>query len=107
MLGSSGALREQPMGQAFMPDDAFLPFEYLHTNVVHKKKVGEPQHYTQSYNVKLPSGFWKSVWGGTQGADGFWASLRRSVGRRAVNTGKAGSEKRKRLQHLVLTLQCG
>ena len=47
----------------------------------------------------------KKVWAGTQKIDGYWATLRRAVGRKGYNTGAKGTERRERLEQVVRTHQ--
>ena len=41
----------------------------------------------RKFKLRLPNGRIKFVLGGTQKVDGYWASLRRFVGKRSINTG--------------------
>ena len=48
----------------------------------------------------------RRLFGGTQKVDGYWATLRRAIGRSAVNTGKQGDDaKRSFLSKLVRVAQ--
>ena len=75
--------------------------EYTHTNLTHKKKVGVKVHYAAKATVTLPNGEELVLMKGTEKVDGYWASLRSSVGRTAVNTGSAMSSQREWLLKLV------
>ena len=73
------------------PRHAF--YKYWVTQVRHSRKQDErgnwlPVQYVIWKKVQLPDGTW--VWrkGGTQKKDGFWASVRRHVSRRAVSSDK-------------------
>lgn len=65
----------------------FERFKYTHTNVTHKKKPGQPVNYTRQFTITLPDGTSMEVLGGTKKIDGFWATLRRVIGRKGINTG--------------------
>ena len=65
----------------------FAKHLYTSTLICHKKKVGQRQQYVRKFKVRLPNGRTQFVLGGTQKVDGYWASLRRFVGKRSVNTG--------------------
>ena len=77
-----GALHEK-----FEDGSDFAELKYTHTNVTHKKKPGQPVKYVEQFTVELPDGTSKEVLGGTEKVDGFWATLRRLIGRKGVNTG--------------------
>ena len=66
-----------------------------------KKKKGQPVRYTETTTVQNKAGKRFKVVKGTQKVDGYWATLRRNVGKRAVNTGAAGTAKREWLCKLV------
>ena len=51
--------------------------------------------------MKLPSGASKEVFAGTERIDGYWATLRREVGRKSINTGLDMSQARQWLELLV------
>ena len=51
--------------------------------------------------VVLASGEKKTVLAGTEKIDGYWATLRRAIGRRGINTGFEGSRERTWLEMLV------
>ena len=97
-----GALHDADVVQ---DDPDFAPLNYVHTLVVHKKKPGQEVHYTALRRVRLADGTEKEVLGGTQKIDGYWATLRREVGKKSYNTGAKGSEKRRRLEMMVRTHQ--
>ena len=90
---------------AFEGTPPFDKFHYLHTNVCHKKKVGVRQEFVALRTVRSRSGRTRDVLGGTQKIDGFWASLRRFIGRKACNTGTADSVKREWLHANVRCFQ--
>jgi hypothetical protein len=79
----------------------FARFQYVHTNVVHKKKVGCVQEFVGRRTIRLASGEVRDVLGGTQKIDGYWASLKRAVGRKSANTGEDGTAARQWLLSLV------
>ena len=82
--------------------EVFKKLEYTHTNVTHKRKVGQQTQYAAVREVILPNGEKRQVKGGTQTTDGYWATLRREVGRKGFNTsGSADDPKRHRLHRLV------
>ena len=68
-------------------DPPFARHLYTSTLICHKRKVGTRQQYVRKFKLRLPNGRIKFVLGGTQKVDGYWASLRRFVGKRSVNTG--------------------
>ncbi len=70
---------------------SFAKWEFVHTNVTNKKKKGQPVRYTETTTVQNKAGKSFKVVKGTQKVDRYWATLRRNVGKRAVNTGAAGS----------------
>ena len=87
--------------EAFEEESDYRHLKYAHTNVTHKKKVGERIRYVLKRTVTI-DGTEREVLAGTQKIDGYWATMRREVGKRAVQTGAtAASEKRKRLHQLV------
>ena len=55
--------------------------------------------------MRTAAGVTVDVLGGTQDIDGWWAWLRRAIGRVPVNTGAADSEKRAWLHKLVRVAQ--
>ena len=69
--------------------------------MTHKHEVGQAIQFVADRIVTLPNGIWSKVKAGTEKVDGYWASLRRAVGQRTVNTGAADSQKRQRLMTLV------
>ena len=42
--------------QNFEASAAFLPFRYTHTNVTHKRKVGQSVNYVRQFDIILPDG---------------------------------------------------
>ena len=85
---------------------------YTHTTVTHKRKPGkkgEKQidgvHYTKKMEVTLFDGRKMVVKGGTQIVDGFWAYLRKQVGRTGLHSGDAASATRTRLYQIVRHFQ--
>jgi hypothetical protein len=78
----------------FETKEPFKKHGYTHTNVTHKKKVGQPMQFVALRKVTLRSGVQKDVLGGTEKVDGFWAYLRRWIGKLSVNTGTNESEQR-------------
>jgi hypothetical protein len=86
----------------FECSESFAQHKYTHTNVTHKRKTGQTIQYAAERLVTFPDGSSNMVLGGTQTIDGFWAWLRRIVGRRSANTGKSSdSQKRVWLYQLV------
>ena len=82
------------MGISKIPAE-FAEHGYIHTNVSHAKKPGLPIRYAEQFTVTPRDGSDFEVLGGTQKVDGFWASLRRLIGRKGVNTGaRDGTAKR-------------
>ena len=63
-----------------------------HTNVTHKRKVGQRVQYVAYKTIKLPDGTELKVKAGTEIIDGFWASLSTMVGRKGINTGAQGDQ---------------
>ena len=63
----------------------------------------EEEHNSVQYavqkEVKLPNGNVKAVLAGTVNIDGYWACLRREVGRLPVNTGTSSEEARRDWLH--------
>ena len=90
---------------AFEGTPPFSQFHYAHTNVCHKKKVGVTQEFVALRTVSLFSGEDRNVLGGTQKIDGFWASMRRYVGKKSVNTGDTETAKRDWLNAMVRVFQ--
>ena len=92
-----GALQDREQFAA-----AFQGLGYLHTVVRHKKVVGEPIHYTRNMWIAFPDGSSERRVAGTQKVDGYWASLRREVGRTSLNSGRdPDSETRSSLHQRV------
>ena len=99
-----GPLRWPEVGALQSEWEATAPFaaqEYTHTNVTHKKKVGQDVKWLLRKRVKLANGTEKDVIAGTEKIDGYWATLRRHVGRKGMNTGLDGSGTRAWLEMLV------
>ena len=69
---------------------------WCHTVVTHKKKVGQKIQFVAERVVQMRDGQTKKVLSGTEKVDGYWASLRRAVGKTSVNTGKRGGDQKKR-----------
>ena len=86
-------------------DPDFRDLHYVHTVVTHKRKPGERVTYAALRTVRMHDGSMKKVWAGTQKIDGYWATLRRAVGRKGYNTGAKGTERRERLEQMVRTHQ--
>jgi hypothetical protein len=78
-----GALHAQ-----FETAEPFLRHKYAHTNVTHKKKIGQPMQFVAQRLARFANGTVKNLSGGTLQVDGSWASLRRTIGKKSVNTGK-------------------
>ena len=91
-----GALHEE-----FEVVEACRRWQYGHTNVTHKRKPGQPIVYVSERTLTLPNGEVLRTLGGTEKVDGYWATLRREVGRKAVNTGEQDSQNREWLHQLV------
>ena len=88
--------------EAFEQHNDYKHLKYVHTNVIHKKKVGQKIRYVLKRTVEMADGTKREVIAGTEKIDGYWATMRREVGKRAVQTGAtATSEKRQRLHQLV------
>jgi hypothetical protein len=81
-----GALQGTFEGQA-----PYAVHQWVHTNCTHKKKVGQPAQYAPKRTLKLWDNSSLEVKVGTQTVDGFWASLRKAVGRTSVNTGHSSN----------------
>ena len=79
----------------------FAQHQWRHTTVTHKKKAGVPQQFVARKVVVLHTGDRVECIGGTQKVDGYWASLRRGIGRRSIPTGEAGTRARAWLLKLV------
>ena len=98
---SAGQLQGQ-----FEQAPEFVRHKWIHTNVTHKRKIGQRIQYVAPRRIRVPDGTDKWVLGGTQKVDGFWAWLRRAIGRSGVNTGKQGDDvKRIFLSKLVRVAQ--
>ena len=69
----------------------FAAHEWCRTHIRHKRKAGQPVRYAIPAEVVLASGERKAVVKGTQAIDGYWATLRRCVGKVPVNTGHSSS----------------
>ena len=69
--------------------------------MTHKKKVGQDVKWVLRKQLSLPDGTQKDVIAGTEKIDGYWATLRRSIGRKGVNTGADGTGTRAYLEMLV------
>ena len=82
-----------------------LQHGWTHTSVCHKEKVGQPVQYAVTRTIRLHDGSCETCKCGTQAIDGFWASLRKHVGRCGVNTGDPDSMTRQRLHRLVREFQ--
>ena len=80
--------------QNFEEEEDFKTMGYIHTNVIHKRKPGQPVRYTEYATVRTEAGTDIRVQKGTQTIDGYWATLRRCVEKRAVNTGPREGLKR-------------
>eukprot|EP00974_Lingulodinium_polyedra_P078890 7641452-Lingulodinium_polyedra.AAC.1 len=76
----------------FQRQDKFLQHRWTRTNVTDKRKAGGALQYVAKKSVRCADGSRKDVLGGTQKVDGFWAFLRRLIGRSSVATGKAPDE---------------
>ena len=88
---------------AFETQEPFLAHGWCHTVVTHKKKVGQKIQFVAERTVKMRNGTTKRVLAGTEKVDGYWASLRRSVGKTSVNTGKrTGDQKRRTWLHKLV-----
>ena len=86
----------------FEEHPAFKDMQYVHTNVVHKKKPGVPQQFVARRHVTYADGTQATLLGGTQTVDGYWPDLRAAVGRKGVNTGtEPDSAERLRLHQLI------
>ena len=79
---AAGALQSNSHGA-----EPFSKHRWTHTNVTHKRKTGVPLRYVIKSEVVLPDGERLLVLKGTQKIDGYWASLRRLVGKLSVETG--------------------
>jgi hypothetical protein len=80
----------------------FLDQGYVHTNVTHKRKVGQPIKYVKEFEIRCQDGTLKKVLGGTEKCDGFWTYLRNKVGRKAVNTGKTPESDKRLFFHKLV-----
>ena len=60
---------------AFEDGASFAKWEFVHTNVTHKKKKGQPVRYTETATVQNKAGKSFKVVKGTQKVDGDWATL--------------------------------
>lgn len=101
-----GPLRYPPAGalhDAFEHASPFARHRYCHTNVTHKRKIGESLNFVKNFVVKPFDGEERAVLGGTQRVDGYWSSLRRCVGKRSLNTGVTGSARR---DWLIAVIRC-
>ena len=91
---ASGALH-----RGFESHMRFATHGWTHTNVTHKRKVGQPIRYVVKSEVALPDGRQLLVLKGTQKIDGDWASLRRLVGKLSVETGHSSDADRRAWLH--------
>ena len=57
---------------------------WVHTVVVHKRKVGQRVNWTLIRTIRHADGSQEECKGGTQTVDGFWAGLRNNTSRRGV-----------------------
>ena len=91
-------------GEAFATE--FAKYEYVHTTVTHKRKVGEkgPQ-YKKWRTIRHFDGTEAEVLSGTQTLDGFWRSLKNGTARRGFKSGAPGSRERKRLWKVIREFQ--
>ena len=98
-----GPLQWPANGALHDPDfyGAYADFRYVHTNVTHKKKVGQKTNYVLKKTIKTAAGTTREVKGGTQQIDGYWTTLRTAVSRTGVNTGEHGTPVCERLHKLV------
>ena len=79
--------------------------KYVHTTVVHKRKLGQSIAYALRMTVRHSDGSTEDCKGGTQKIDGFWTGLRNNCSRRGLKTAELGSEIRERLHALVREYQ--
>ena len=86
-------------------DGEFAKHGWTHTSVTHKRKPGQSVAYTLRRWITTKDGTKHDCLCGTQVIDGFWASLRREVGRTGVQTGEEDSTTRERLYKLVRVFQ--
>ena len=95
-----------PLQSRFEASDRFSRHEWSHTSVTHKKKPGQPIRYVVLTRVTLANGSSVACKAGTEKVDGYWATLRRSVGKVSQNTGDhADAPSRRHLHKLVRTHQ--
>ena len=71
----------------FEAQHPFLQHAWVHTNVCHKPKAGEGVRWVEVAEIRHRGGARRLVQKGTEKIDGFWASLRRAVGRVPFITG--------------------
>lgn len=90
-------------GESFC--ERFAQHGWTHTSVTHKRKPGQKLAYTLRRWITTKDGTKHDCLCGTQIIDGFWASLRREVGRTGVQTGDEDSTTRERLSSLVRVFQ--
>ena len=88
-----------------MEADEFLQHRWTTTKVVHKRKVGQPTRYVEYFRVRCAYNKPKDVLGGAQKIDGFWAFLRKHIGRLTVPTGTPLSAARSWFQKRVRVAQ--
>ena len=90
---------------AFEGQEPYAKHRWTHTNCTHKKKPGQRVQYAPLREVTLADGSRVSCRAGTQTVDGFWASLRKAVGKTSVNTGRSQDPSREWLHKLVRCFQ--
>ena len=86
-------------------EDVFAQHQCTHMSVTHEKKPGQRVQYCAPCIIVLPDGHVKGVRGRTEKIDGFWALLRRTIGKRATNTGRSGTAQREWFHNLVRVSQ--
>ena len=69
----------------FQDQPDFLKFKWVHTTVMHKRKPGMPIRYVESAEIVMHDGTVKQVEKGSKKIDGYWATMRRCVGKTGDN----------------------
>ena len=80
--------------ELFQEREPFVQFQFVHTTCLHKKGKGKRVAYAPERKITFWDGEEREVLAGTQYVDGFWPFVRRTIGRKAVNTGLSFSEQR-------------
>ena len=86
----------------FQDQPDFLKFKWVHTTVTHKKKPGVPIRYVETAEIIMHDGTVKQVEKGSEKIDGYWATMRRCVGKTSVTTGHSSNKVRRLWLHKLV-----